>query len=95
MSDRLRTIIALFESDGGYKWSEAEQAHAQEKWELLSSENKAFLTELSEEDLENVCIGEVRGGEIESDDMWLVKGVWVRLPPGVESFLTDIWEFKS
>lgn len=94
MNDIVEAIVALFESDGGYNFSEEERAYAQGKWELLSDENKAFLAGLSSEGLTDICIGETRLDE-NDEAMWLINGDWGKLPPGVDAFLTDIWEFKS
>lgn len=87
MSQRLNTIIALFEDDGGVKWTDSEREYARKKWETLADNERKFLENLSVEDLANVCIGERRG-----DNDVLYRGLWRPLPNAVDVFLTDIWE---
>jgi hypothetical protein len=90
MNDIVEAIVSLFEADGGYSFSHNERVYAQRKYDALPADAKAFLCGLSKEDLENVCIGERRG---EADVLY--RGLWRPLPPGVDAFLTDIWENMS
>jgi hypothetical protein len=79
------------EADGGYVYTHNERVYAQRKYDALPDSAKEFLCGLSKEDLENVCIGEVQG-DAEYEDVRLFNGSWQRIPPAVDTYLTDIWE---
>jgi hypothetical protein len=86
----IETIISLFESDSG-DWTDEQKDYARRKWSLLDDSSKNYLNTRSNEDLENICIGEYR--DTEHGVARLVNGEWQIIPPAVDSFLTDIWEF--
>lgn len=92
MTDIVEAIIDLFEQDGGYRFTPEEIAYSERLYDALSQEDKGFLCGLSREDLANVCIGEVRDADDGMTSTWLVNGVWQMLPPGVDKFLTDVFE---
>jgi hypothetical protein len=91
VNDIVEAIVSLFEADGGCAFTHNERVYAQRKYDALPDDAKAFLCGLSKEDLRSVCIGEVQGDN-EFEDVRLFNGSWQRLPPAVDSFLTDIWE---
>jgi hypothetical protein len=91
VNDIVESIVSLFEADGGVKWTHNERVYAQRKYDALPDSDKEFLCGLSKEDLENVCIGEQRGDHA-FEDVRLFNGLWQRVPPAVDAFLTDIWE---
>ena len=90
----LASIVELFGSDSGASWSKAEREYAFIKWEALDVVSQGFLDSLSDEDLANVCIGEVRD-DGNGTDIHLYRGKWQPVPPSVDKFLTDIWEYAS
>lgn len=87
MDQRMERILIIFEGDMGGRFTHNERVYAERKWEALDPESRMFLNSLSEEDLENICIGERRG---ENDVLY--RGSWQPLPAAVDSFLNDIWE---
>lgn len=87
MSERLNTIIALFEDDNGVKFNPSDREEAKTKWDALHPDDRKFLEELTVEDLSNVCIGERRGL-----NSFLYRGLWQPLPPAVDYFLEEVWE---
>ena len=94
-SQVLEDIIRIFENDEAV-WSAEQINHANQKWETLADDAKNFLNTLSSEDLDSVCTGEAR--DVTRDDgsiltLRLYEGEWKTLPPAVDSFLTDIWEY--
>lgn len=91
MNDIVEAIVSLFEADGGVAFTHNERQYAQNKYDALPADAKAFLCGLSKEDLENVCIGEMRGDE-EYGDVRLFNGLWQRVPEAADAYLTDIWE---
>lgn len=94
MSETLNAIIKLFEADGGYRWDQKEREHAFARWRQLSDDDRKFLASLSDQDLDNVCIGEARDAE-NGDVLRLYRSMWQTLPPAVDKFLTDIWEYME
>jgi hypothetical protein len=91
VNERLAKIISLFEADGGYSWEDRAREYALAKWTRLTPQSREFLESLSLEDLESVCIGEVRDEELGCARHF--NGSWQVLPWEVDGFLTDIWEY--
>lgn len=86
MHDILEAIVSLAIADSGAKELRPDREPVIEKlWEDASPETKKFITDLSKEDLESACIGEVN-----DDGQRMVGDKWVYLPEEVDRLLEDI-----
>lgn len=87
----LSRIIDLFEMDNNVRYSPQEREEIDVMWNNATPDQRSFLEGLSDEDLENICIGEQRG-DTDATVTCFYGGKWQSLPAGVNGLLARIFD---